>query len=124
LAQGSIDAGLISSPMLVVGGLTMNASYALVNQSLAGTVIVLRLCVLFFSYWVFFGIFVFFILILILIYIAAIKSLNVPYTSSFSPPTIYKLLGMLVRLPFSKQALGYISSINCGCCDNREAAKL
>jgi hypothetical protein len=100
IGDAAIRGGITSPTMLVVIGITAISSFTLVNQSLSGNIFLLRVFVLFFSY--FMGIYGFFIsLMFIFLYLTRLKSFGVPLLADISSPKGKDLLLSFFRLPFS-----------------------
>ncbi|MBE4907568.1 spore germination protein [Bacillus luteolus] len=101
IGESAIQAGITSPTMLVVTGVTVVSSFTLVNQSLNGTVVLLRFFVVILS--AFLGMFGFIMaLLFIVLYLSTIKSFGVPYLTPISPLVLEELTGAVLRLPWSK----------------------
>jgi len=84
IGEAAIEAGLVSSTVLVITGTTAVASFTISNQSLAGSFVVFRLVIVVLS--AILGEFGFLMgLYACLIYLSTIQSFGVPYLSPFSP---------------------------------------
>ncbi|MBB6693609.1 spore germination protein [Cohnella xylanilytica] len=98
VGDAAIRAGLSSPTMLVVSSLTAVSSFTLVNQSLSGAVTVVRLFVLGLS--MLFGMFGFFVsFLIVLMYLASLRSFGVPYLQPLAPFKWSKLAYSFFRLP-------------------------
>ncbi|OAJ74144.1 spore gernimation protein GerA [Brevibacillus sp. SKDU10] len=98
VGDASIRAGLGSPTTLVVAAVTAVATFTLVNQSLSGTVSVLRIFVLIVSS--FLGMYGFFLSLLsIVLYLSTQESFGLPYLAPISPPTFGDMLQSLIALP-------------------------
>lgn len=98
VGDASIRAGLSSPTTLVVAAVTAVATFTLVNQSLSGTVSILRLFVLIVSSIL--GMYGFFISVMaILVYLSSLHSFGMPYLSPLSPPIFGDMLKSLLALP-------------------------
>lgn len=86
IGQAAINAGLSGPSTLVIMATSVIATFTLVNQSLAGTVSILRFIVLAASSML--GLFGFIAsMFFILIYVANLTSFGVPYLAPISPVT-------------------------------------
>ncbi|PWV95545.1 GerA spore germination protein [Paenibacillus cellulosilyticus] len=102
VGDAAIRAGLTSPTMLVAAAVTAVATFTLVNQSLNGSVSVIRLFILLLSSVL--GIFGFFIsLFAVLVYICSLESFGHPYLLPLAPIKWKKVLGALGQLPWSVQ---------------------
>ncbi|GIP00555.1 spore germination protein [Paenibacillus lautus] len=100
IGDAAIRAGLTSPTMLVVSATTAVATFTLVNQTLSGTVSIIRLYVLVWSSLL--GMLGFFIGILSLIaYLSVLESFGLPYLAPLSPLTYKDLLGSLLKKPWA-----------------------
>jgi hypothetical protein len=98
IGQAAISAGLTAPGVLVVVGISVVSNYVLVDQTLAGSVTLLRFFVLFIS--IFFGLYGYLIsFFLLLIYMANLKSFNIPYLSPASPFILRDFKNILIRTP-------------------------
>ncbi|WP_028546488.1 spore germination protein [Paenibacillus taiwanensis] len=98
VGDASIRAGLGSPTTLVVAAVTAVATFTLVNQSLSGTVSVIRLGVVVLSS--FLGMYGFFIAMLaILLYLSTLESFGIPYLAPLSPPSLHDIAKSLIELP-------------------------
>lgn len=98
VGNAAISSGLVSSTILFVVAVSAVATFTLVNQSLNGSVTVLRLFVLFLSSLL--GIFGFYIsLFLILIYMSNLKSFGIGYLEPLSPLTLKDIVSALFAKP-------------------------
>lgn len=101
VGDAAIRAGLASPTMLVVSSLTAVASFTLVNQSLSGAVTVVRLFILMIC--MLFGMFGFFIgALVVLMYLASLRSLGAPYLLPLAPVRWNMLAYVLLRYPSAK----------------------
>ncbi|GFN29800.1 hypothetical protein PCURB6_00600 [Paenibacillus curdlanolyticus] len=102
VGDAAIRAGLTSPTMLVVAAVTAVATFTLVNQTLNGTVSVLRLFILALSSVL--GIFGFFIaLFAVMVYVCSLESFGHPYMLPIAPIKWKKLLDVLTQLPWYGQ---------------------
>ncbi|WP_127531106.1 spore germination protein [Paenibacillus kobensis] len=102
VGDAAIRAGLTSPTMLVAAAVTAVATFTLVNQSLNGTVSVIRLFILMLSSLL--GIFGFFIsLFAVIVYICSLESFGHPYLLPIAPIKWKKVLGAIIQLPWSVQ---------------------
>lgn len=98
VGDAAIRAGLTSPTMLVISSLTAVSSFTLVNQSLAGAVTVVRLFVLLFCMT--FGMFGFFVsFLIVLMYLASLRSFGVPYLQPLAPIRWRDLAYSFIRMP-------------------------
>ncbi|MCU6710373.1 spore germination protein [Paenibacillus sp. J5C_2022] len=99
IGESAIRAGLTSPAMLVVSAVTAVSTFTLVNQTLAGTVSLIRLYILFMSSGL--GMFGFFIgLASVLAYLSTLESFGLPYLAPISPLTWKGLLPGLLAKPW------------------------
>ncbi|WP_079914074.1 spore germination protein [Paenibacillus sp. 32352] len=102
IGDAAIRAGLASPTMLIASSVTAVATFTLVNQSLSGTVSVLRLFVLVCSSIL--GLFGFFIsMFFIVVYLSGLRSFGLPYLAPLSPITFRGLIPALLALPWSAE---------------------
>ncbi|MGE8203324.1 spore germination protein [Heyndrickxia sp. NPDC080065] len=100
IGDAAISAGITSPSMLVVVAASSVATFTLVNQSLIGTITIIRVGVLIFSS--FFGFFGFFLsLFLIVLMVANIRIFGVPYMELATKISISNILKATFRLPAS-----------------------
>jgi hypothetical protein len=100
IGDAAIRGGITSPTMLVVIGITAISSFTLVNQSLAGNIFLLRVFVLFFSF--FMGIYGFIIsLLFVFLYLTRLKSFGVPILEDIASPNGKDILFTFFRIPFS-----------------------
>lgn len=98
IGQAAIDAGLTSPAMLVVTALSTVSTYTLVNQSLSGLVMLLRMFVL--ACASFLGMYGFFLGVFgILLYLARLESFGVPYLAPLSPPVLKDMIMAVLTKP-------------------------
>ncbi|MFD0618734.1 spore germination protein [Paenibacillus sp. GCM10027629] len=101
VGDAAIRAGLGSPTMLVVAAVNAVATFTLVNQSLSGTVSILKFGVLLMSNY--FGMFGFFISMLgILLYLSTLESFGISYLSPISPPSFRDMFKSIVAFPRSQ----------------------
>ncbi|WMX53695.1 spore germination protein [Peribacillus sp. R9-11] len=99
VGDAAIRAGLTSPTMLVIASVTSVASYTLVNQSLTGTVSVLRLFILILgSVLGIYGLLVGFLIVTCCV--SCLESFGVPYMNEFSPPNFQKLTDAIFKRPW------------------------
>lgn len=100
VGDAAIRAGLTSPTMLVVSAVTNVTSFTLVNQTLLGSVNLLRFVVLVFSTAL--GMFGFFIgVFAILLYMVSLRSFGVPYLKPAAPYEARRALGAFIKLPYA-----------------------
>jgi hypothetical protein len=105
IGDAAIRAGLASPTMIVIIALTAVASYTLVNQSLVGTVSILRFYNLLLA--IFLGVYGLIIgLFSILIYLSNLKSLNVAYLEPIASLRLKEYLAALFVNPFDRKKFG------------------
>jgi len=105
IGDAAIRAGLASPTMIVVIALTAVASYTLVNQSLVGTVSILRLFTLILS--IFLGVYGLFVCFFsILIYLSTLHSFKVAYLEPIASLTFKEYLAALFINPFDRKKFG------------------
>ncbi|MFF2483735.1 spore germination protein [Paenibacillus sp. NPDC058071] len=105
VGDAAIRAGLTSPTMLVAAAVTAVGTFTLVNQSLVGTVSLLRYFVLILSSL--FGIFGFFVSVFaILIYICSLESFGMPYMAPIGPLRWRELIPALVKQPWKRKDKG------------------
>jgi Bacillus/Clostridium GerA spore germination protein len=105
IGDAAIRAGLASPTMIVVIALTAVASYTLVNQSLVGTVSILRLYTLLLS--IFLGVYGLFVCFFsILIYLSNLQSFKVAYLEPIASLTFKEYLAALFVNPFDRKKFG------------------
>ncbi|MEH7250730.1 spore germination protein [Neobacillus niacini] len=97
IGDASIRAGLTSASLLVVISITVISGYTLINQNLAGNVLLLRYLVLFLSSM--FGIYGFFLSFYTIITLAiSLESFGQPYLSVYAFPNS-QFLKSFIKLP-------------------------
>lgn len=102
IGDAAIRAGLAAPSLIVIIALTAVATYTLVNQSLTGTVTILRIYALAFSS--FLGIYGFFIsMFSILIYLCRLQSIQVDYLEPITSLTFKDFLSALLVNPFKRK---------------------
>ncbi|WP_082341599.1 spore germination protein [Paenibacillus solani] len=100
IGDAAIRAGLTSPTMLVVSATTAVATFTLVNQTLSGTVSIIRLYVLLWSSLL--GMLGFFIGIFsIIAYLSVLESFGLPYLAPLSPLTFKDLMSSLLKKPWA-----------------------
>jgi hypothetical protein len=105
IGDAAIRAGLASPTMIVVIALTAVASYTLVNQSLVGTVSILRVYILILS--IFLGVYGLVIGIFsILIYLSNLESFKIAYLEPIASLTFKEYLAALFINPFDRRKFG------------------
>ncbi|MFC0212871.1 spore germination protein [Paenibacillus chartarius] len=101
VGDAAIRAGLASTTLLVVAALTAVSSFTLVNQSLTGSVSIIRLCVLVCSSVL--GMYGFILsVIAIVFYLSRLESFGVPYLAPLSPITWKDVVAAVTRKPWHK----------------------
>jgi hypothetical protein len=105
IGDAAIRAGLASPTMIVIIALTAVASYTLVNQSLVGTVSILRLYVLLISMLLgIYGVFVGFLSILI--YLSNLESFKIAYLEPIASIRYKEFLAAFFVNPFNRKKFG------------------
>jgi hypothetical protein len=105
IGDAAIRAGLASPTMIVVIALTAVASYTLVNQSLVGTVSILRVYILLIS--IFLGVYGLVIgLFSILIYLSNLESLKIAYLEPVASLRFKEYLAAFFVNPFDRKKFG------------------
>jgi hypothetical protein len=105
IGDAAIRAGLASPTMIVVIALTAVASYTLVNQSLVGTVSILRVFILLIS--IFLGVYGLVIgLFSILIYLSNLESLKIAYLEPVASLRFKEYLAAFFVNPFDRKNFG------------------
>ena len=99
VGDAAIRAGLASTTLVVVASITAVASYTLVNQSLIGTVSIIRLLNL--AIASFLGIYGFILaLIGVVLYMSRLESFGVPFLSPLAPLKMEDILLAVLRKPW------------------------
>ncbi|ANA82682.1 spore germination protein [Paenibacillus glucanolyticus] len=99
IGDAAIRAGLTSPTMLVVSATTAVATFTLVNQTLSGTVSVIRLYVLAWSS--FLGMLGFFMgMMSIIAYLSVLESFGLPYLAPLSPLTPKDVVSAVLKKPW------------------------
>lgn len=105
IGDAAIRAGITSPTMLVAAAVTAVSTFTLVNQTLSGTVSILRFFVLIFSS--IFGIFGFFVSVfMILIYMCSLETFNQNYMQPLAPIKWRELITGLLQKPWKSRAKG------------------
>lgn len=100
IGDAAIRAGLTSPTMLVVSATTAVATFTLVNQTLSGTVSLIRLYILIWSSVL--GMLGFFIgLMSVIVYLSKLESFGLPYLAPISPLKLKDVTNALIKLPWS-----------------------
>ncbi|MFC4597109.1 spore germination protein [Cohnella hongkongensis] len=99
IGESAVQAGIISSPAIIVVAATAIASFTIPSTSLSGTVRILRfgmvlLASMFGLYGIMIGLF------LLGIHLASLKSLGVPYLAPFAPFRKKQFIKFAVRIPW------------------------
>lgn len=98
IGDAAIRAGLASTTLLVVAAITAVASFTLVNQSLVGSVSIVRLFILLCASIL--GMYGFILAtISVVFYMSRLESFGVPFLAPISPVTWKDLVGALLRKP-------------------------
>ncbi|CAH1224706.1 Spore germination protein XA [Paenibacillus allorhizoplanae] len=101
VGDAAIRSGITSPTTLVVTSLSTISMYTLVNQSLAGTITVLRIVILLIS--TVFGIYGFMISLMgLILFMSTLESFGVPYLSPLSPPQFGEMITSLLAKPWKK----------------------
>lgn len=99
VGDAAIRAGLVSTTFLVIASVTAVASFTLVNQSLVGTVSIIRLLVLLCSSTL--GMHGFILsTIAIVLYLSTLESFGVPYLAPLTPIGWKDIFSALLRKPW------------------------
>jgi hypothetical protein len=99
VGDAAIRAGLASTTFLVIASVTAVASFTLVNQSLVGTVSIIRLFVLLCSATL--GMYGFILsTIAIVLYLSTLESFGISYLAPVSPLTWRDLISAFFRRPW------------------------
>lgn len=99
VGDAAIRAGLTSPTMLVVAAVTAVSTFTLVNQSLAGTVSIIRYLVLILASAL--GMFGFMVgTLAVIIYICSLESFGMPYMTPIAPPNFKQWFTALFQLPW------------------------
>nr|WP_276356741.1 spore germination protein [Cohnella sp. YIM B05605] len=102
VGDAAIRAGLASTTFLVIASVTAVASFTLVNQSLVGTVTIIRLLVLLCS--ASFGMYGFILsTIAIVLYLSTLESFGVPFLAPLAPLNWKDLPSALFRKPWYRK---------------------
>jgi hypothetical protein len=105
IGDAAIRAGLASPTMIVIIALSAVASYTLVNQSLVGTVSILRIYTLILS--IFLGVYGLFVgFFSILIYLSKLESFKVAYLEPVASLNFREYLAALFVNPFDRKKFG------------------
>ncbi|MFC5450130.1 spore germination protein [Paenibacillus aestuarii] len=101
IGQAAVEAGIVSSVMVVIVSLTGIASFVVPIYSMALTLRLLRFMLILLSaamglYGMGFG------LILIMIHLVKLNSLGIPYLTPLAPSSFRDLIGVWIRLPYPK----------------------
>ncbi|NIK66825.1 spore germination protein [Paenibacillus sp. BK720] len=105
IGDAAIRAGLTSPTMLVAAAVTAVSTFTLVNQTLGGTVSILRYFVLILSS--IFGIFGFFVSVfIILIYMCSLETFNQNYMQPIAPIRWRELISGLLQKSWKSRAKG------------------
>ncbi|NHW33078.1 spore germination protein [Paenibacillus aceris] len=100
VGDAAIRSGITSPTTLVITSISTIAMYTLVNQTLAGTITLLRMLILLES--TIFGIYGFMVsLIGLVLYMSTLESFGVPYLSPLSPPRFKEMIPAIFTKPFS-----------------------
>ncbi|MDR7237721.1 spore germination protein [Neobacillus drentensis] len=99
IGDAAIRAGITSPSCLVVIAITVIAGYTLINQNMAGNLVLLRFIVLVFSSIL--GLFGFFMsFFLLLVYVVSLESFGQPYISFLSKPNKADIIKNFLKLPY------------------------
>lgn len=102
VGDAAIRAGLASTTFLVIAAITAVSSFTLVNQSLVGTVSIIRLFVMLCSSTL--GMYGFILsIIAIVLYLSSLESFGIPYLSPLSPIRWKDITMALLRKPWYKK---------------------
>ncbi|MCM3628973.1 spore germination protein [Paenibacillus glycanilyticus] len=105
IGDAAIRAGITSPTMLVAAAVTAVSTFTLVNQTLSGTVSILRFFVLILSS--IFGIFGFFVSVfIILIYMCSLETFNQNYMQPIAPIKWREVITGLFQKPWKARAKG------------------
>ncbi|RJE88483.1 spore germination protein [Paenibacillus sp. 1011MAR3C5] len=99
IGDAAIRAGMVSPSVVVVGAITAVSGVTLVNQTLSSQVSILRF--VFFLLSALLGLFgVILGIVLLISYMASLRSFGVPYLSPLSPLNVKELVVSFLRLPY------------------------
>lgn len=101
IGDSAIRAGLVSPSTVVVGALTAVSAVTLVNQTLSTALSLVRLFLFIMAsalgmYGMLLG------LVLLVFYMARLRSFGIPYLAPLSPPVFKDMLAAALRLPWRK----------------------
>lgn len=101
IGQAAVEAGIVSSVMVIIVSLTGIASFVVPVYSMALTLRLLRFMLILLSaalglYGIGFG------LILIMIHLVKLNSLGIPYLTPLAPSSRRDIIGVWIRLPYPK----------------------
>ncbi|MFD0697722.1 spore germination protein [Paenibacillus sp. GCM10027628] len=101
IGQAAVEAGIVSSIMVIIVSLTGIASFVVPVYSMALTIRLLRFLLILLGalmglYGIGFG------LILIMIHLVKLNTLGIPYLTPFAPFSRRDIIGVLIRLPYPK----------------------
>lgn len=103
VGDAAIRAGLTSPTMLVISAVTAVATFTLVNQSLNGSITIIRLFILTASASL--GLFGFFVSVFaVLVYICSLESFGMPFMQPLAPFAFKKMLSAVFQLPWEYRA--------------------
>ncbi|QHT62133.1 spore germination protein [Paenibacillus lycopersici] len=103
VGDAAIRAGLTSPTMLVITAVTAVSTFTLVNQSLNGSVTVIRLFIIAFSAVL--GLLGFFVSVFaVLLYLCSLESFGMPYMQPLAPISFRKLATAVLQLPWKYRA--------------------
>nr|WP_274362940.1 MULTISPECIES: spore germination protein [unclassified Paenibacillus] len=99
IGDAAIRAGLASTTFLVIAAITAVSSFTLVNQSLVGSVSIVRLLVMLSASTL--GMYGFILsLIAIILYLSALESFGLPYLAPLSPISWRDIVPAITRKPW------------------------
>ncbi|WP_339998755.1 spore germination protein [Priestia aryabhattai] len=99
VGDAAIRAGLTSPSTLVIGAVTVISSYTLVNQNVAGNILIVRFFI--FGLSSFLGLYGFFVgLFFMFIYLASLESFGYPYMVGFQVLNRGDLIKSFLKAPF------------------------
>lgn len=98
IGDAAIRAGLTSPSMLVIIALTVISGYTLINQNIAGNIVILRFIILILSSTLgLIGFFTgFFLMVTMLV---SLESIGQPYITLFSVPSISDFFSVVIKIP-------------------------
>ncbi|MGG1513973.1 spore germination protein [Paenibacillus oryzisoli] len=101
VGDAAIRSGVTSPTTLVVTSLSTIAMYTLVNQSLSGTITIMRVLILLAS--TMFGIYGFMLSVMgLVLFMSTLESFGVPYLTPITPPIRGEIIKSVIALPWKR----------------------